>query len=311
MEKKGVLVIGSVNMDMVVKADHFPLPGETILGESFQMFPGGKGANQAVASAKLGSDTFFVGRFGSDVFKDKIFESMQADGVDLSGIFIDYANPTGIAMITVDHHGENQIVVISGSNMKLSLEDIEARIPLFRRVKVVLAQLEIPIGTVLRSAHLAKENGAMFILNPAPALTDKLPDELLKLTTYITPNEVELERLTSITIHSIEDIKKAGAKLLSYGVKNVIVTMGSKGAFYISDDKTLKVKAKPVDVIDTTGAGDAFNGALASALSENYKIEEAIEFANLAAAISVTRMGAQSSMPGFNEILELQRPHGT
>jgi ribokinase len=165
--------------------------------------------------------------------------------------------------------------------------------------------------TVLRSAHLAKEHGAIFILNPAPALSGKLPDELLKLTTYITPNEGELERLTSIAVHSIEDIKKAGAKLLSYGVKNVIVTMGSKGAFYISNDRAFKVNAKSVDAIDTTGAGDAFNGALASALSENYKIEDAIEFANLAAAISVTRMGAQSSMPGFNEVLELQRPHGT
>ncbi|MGE5411917.1 MAG: PfkB family carbohydrate kinase, partial [Clostridiales bacterium] len=141
-------------------------------------------------------------------------------------------------------------------------------------------------------------------------LSEKLPDELLKLTTYITPNEGELERLTSMSVHSIEDIKKAGTKLLGYGVENVIVTMGKKGAFYISNDRTLKVKAKPVDAVDTTGAGDAFNGALASALSEDYKIEEAIEFANLAAAISVTRMGAQSSMPGFNEVLERQRPHG-
>jgi len=300
MEKEGVLVVGSVNMDLVVTASRFPEPGETIFGKKFQMFPGGKGANQAVCSAKLGMKTSFIGKFGDDQFCKQLRESMQKDGVDLDQIFTDNIESTGTAFIIVTEDGQNEIVVISGSNMKLLPSDITKKEYMFHNYKVVLAQLEIPVESVLRTAKLAKQSGAVFILNPAPAR--ELPDELFSYIDFLTPNEIELELLSGIKISKEESLKKAAYVLLHKGVRNVIITMGSSGAYLINMTEEVKFPARKVKVIDTTAAGDAFNGAFAFSIANGKNLHDAVKFANLVASVSVTRMGAQSSMPVPEEI---------
>jgi ribokinase len=303
MKDGGVLVIGSANMDLVVTAKRFPHPGETIFGKKFQKFPGGKGANQAVSSAKLGCRTTFIGKFGDDLFCRELTEGMKKDGVNLDHIFIDPKEDTGIAFIIVSGDGQNEIVVVSGSNMKLGTSDVELRKDLFSKHKVVLCQLEIPLDTVMTSARLAKENNDIFILNPAPA--QELPRELFSLIDYLTPNEIELGVLSGIEINGEESIKKAAFSLMEKGVKNIIVTLGSKGSLLINDTETVKFPAKKVDVVDTTAAGDAFNGAIAYSLSNGSTIYDAIKIASTVAAVSVTRPGAQSSMPVMDEVKSL------
>ncbi|MFZ2324349.1 MAG: ribokinase [Ignavibacteriaceae bacterium] len=302
MEKKGVLVVGSSNMDLVVTVKRFPDPGETIFGNRFEMFPGGKGANQAVCAARLGCKTTFIGKMGNDNFNEKLSQTMIESGVDLSNLFIDEKEHTGTALITVEGSGQNQIIVISGSNMKLTPEDIESKSFLFEETSVVLTQLEIPIETVIKTAILAKQNDALFILNPAPAAL--LPENLFPLIDLITPNENELELLTGIAIRDDNSIEQAAKQLLRKGTKNVIVTLGNRGCMLINGSITKIYPVVKVNVIDSTAAGDAFNGALASSLSEEHSIDKAIEFANKVASVSVTRMGAQSSMPYLNEIKE-------
>ena len=302
MEKKGVLVVGSSNMDLVVTVKRFPDPGETIFGNRFEMFPGGKGANQAVCAARLGCKTTFIGKMGNDNFNEKLSQTMIESGVDLSNLFIDEKEHTGTALITVEGSGQNQIIVISGSNMKLTPEDIESKSFLFEETSVVLTQLEIPIETVIKTAILAKQNDALFILNPAPAAL--LPENLFPLIDLITPNENELELLTGIAIRDDNSIEQAAKQLIRKGTKNVIVTLGNRGCMLINGSITKIYPVVKVNVIDSTAAGDAFNGALASSLSEEHSIDKAIEFANKVASVSVTRMGAQSSMPYLNEIKE-------
>jgi ribokinase len=304
MENQGVLVIGSANMDLVVTTNRFPVPGETVFGNRFQMFPGGKGANQAVSSAKLGGKTTFIGKLGDDQFCRELIETMRKDGVNLEHIFIDSKENTGVAFIIVSSDGQNEIVVISGSNMKLTPEEIRSRELLFRDNGIVLCQLEIPLETVMESAYLAKKNNCLFILNPAPAR--ELPDELITLTDYITPNEIELEFISGIKVHDEKSIIDAALSLIKKGLKNIIVTMGSKGALLINDEEKTHFPARKVDVVDTTAAGDAFNGAIAYSLSHGSSIHHAIKFANIVAAISVTRLGAQSSMPVIEEIKKMQ-----
>jgi ribokinase len=300
MEKEGVLVVGSANMDMVVTTDRFPYPGETIFGKKFQTYSGGKGANQAVGCAKLGIKTYFIGKFGNDDFGETLSKNMRKDGVDLDHIFIDEQESTGTALITVDNEGQNEIIVISGSNMKLSPSDIENKVKLFGKVKVVLAQLEIPIETVIKAAELCKMEGSVFILNPAPAC--HLSDELLKHIDFLTPNELELELISGMNVTDEESACKASRILLDRGVRNVIVTMGPIGSIWVTENKVIKSPALKVHAVDTTGAGDAFNGALAFSLAKGINPEKSIEFANKVASISVTRKGAQSSMPFYNEI---------
>lgn len=303
MNKDGVLVVGSANMDLVITADRFPKPGETIFGKQFQMFPGGKGANQAVGCAKLGCRTYFTGRFGNDDFRTRLHQSMGNDGVNLEHVFTDDNESTGIALITVDDSGQNEIVVISGSNMKLSPGDIESKSDLFASVKIVLAQLEVPLDTVAKAAELAKTNNCTFILNPAPA--QKLPEDLIAIVDYLTPNETELELLSGLKVTDEESALTAARSLIKRGVKNIIVTLGSKGALLVTELYYKMFEAVKVNPLDTTAAGDSFNGALAYSLNAGNGIEDAITFANKAAAVSVTRMGAQASMPFINEIDEL------
>lgn len=298
--KQGVVVVGSANMDMVVSTDHFPAPGETVLGKNFGMYPGGKGANQAVCSAKLGSRTYFIGRMGVDVFRDKLVESMESDGVILDFCQFGEDEPTGIAMITLDSSGQKEIVVISGSNMKLAPSDVEKGAEAFSDARVVLAQLEIPLDTVVRTAHMASEAGAIFILNPAPARG--LPDEIWKLIDYLTPNVPELETLSGFSISGMDSVEQAAKKLMDGGVGSVIVTMGEKGVLLVDSEGSRAFTARKVNAVDSTAAGDAFNGSLAHYLTVTDNIEKAIKFASMVASIAVTRMGAQSSMPTAKEV---------
>ncbi len=265
MKREGVLVVGSANMDLVVSTNRFPEPGETIFGSKFEMFPGGKGSNQAVCAAKLGGKTYFIGKIGEDNFGKKLIENMNQEGVDLSYLVVDNKSDTGMALITVDSKGENQIIVISGGNMKISSSELEKKKEIFSKVKVVVSQLEIPLETVFKTAELSKENNIPFILNPAPA--NKLSKELLKKIDYLTPNENELSMLTDSSSNSIESIKSAANKLLRDGVKNVIVTLGENGAYLFNNEIEKHFAAPTINAVDSTGAGDAFNGALAFALS--------------------------------------------
>lgn len=301
MNKEGVLVVGSANMDLVVKCSRFPLPGETIFGNKFQMFPGGKGANQAVCCAKLGMKTYFIGKMGNDELGKRLSDSMENDGVDLTYLMTDKSEHTGTALITVDLNGQNQIIVISGSNMKLSPSDIRKNKNTFSEIKVVLTQLEIPIDTVIETAILSKDNGAIFILNPAPAC--EIPDEIYPLVDYLTPNETELQMLSCMVVSDIGSAEKAAKMLIEKGAQNVIITLGEKGALLVNKNHTELYSTQKVAVVDTTAAGDSFNGALAYSLANNVELADAICFANKVASISVTRMGAQSSMPVLAEIM--------
>jgi ribokinase len=300
MTDHGVLVVGSANMDLVVMAQRFPQAGETVFGGHFGMFPGGKGANQAVACAKLGGRTYFIGKMGKDVFRDKLLASMRQDGVRSNYILYHPTEATGIALITVDGRGQNAIVVVSGSNMKLLPSDLDHQKTIFTRIRVVLLQLEIPLPTVTRAVELAHQSGATVILNPAPAR--KLSRSLLKWVDYLTPNETEAELLTGLPVHSFRSAERAAARLLRAGVQNVIVTLGKRGCVLVNPEKTELFPAVRVKPLDTTAAGDAFNGALAYSLARGTPLLDAIPFANAVAAFSVTRLGAQSSMPTMKEL---------
>ena len=297
---KRILVIGSSNTDMVIKTDKLPEPGETVLGGTFFMNPGGKGANQAVAAARLGGKVTFVTKIGNDLFGDQTIGVLQKESIDTKFIVKDKDLPSGIALITVNMSGQNNIVVAPGSNGNLLPEDISGNHFSPDSFKILLLQLEIPIMTVEYAALTAAENGIKVILNPAPA--QKLHDYLLRHTWLITPDETEAGILTGIKIHNESAADNAATTLLNKGVKNVIITMGEKGAYVKSDEFTGMIHGINVDAVDTTAAGDVFNGALAVAVAEGKGLKDAVDFANKAAAISVTRLGAQVSAPYRDEL---------
>lgn len=299
-DKHDILVIGSANMDMVVRCERFPQPGETVFGGEFGMYPGGKGANQAVACARLGGHVHFVGKMGHDLFRDKLTESLQQDNIDLDALLSDEEAPTGIALIAVDGSGENQITVVAGSNMKLRADEVEAREDLFEEAAVVLLQLEIPLETVERAATLGQRHGATVILNPAPAC--ELPEKLLANVDLLTPNESEAALLTGIEGRGEAFAECAGRALLERGVAAVIVTLGAGGALLVTPERQKLFPVPQVEVVDTTAAGDAFNGALSYALAAGADLDEAIELANATATYVVTRRGAQVSMPTRSEV---------
>lgn len=282
-------------MDMVVACARFPVPGETILTDELTMFPGGKGANQAVAAARLGGRVRFLGKLGDDVFRPRLLESLGADDVDTSHTLLDADASTGVALIAVNGEGENQIIVVSGSNMRLTPDEIEAERALFDEADVVLLQLEIPVETVERAVRLAKAAGARVILNPAPACD--LPDVLLRQVDLLTPNQSEAEHLTGLRITDQASAERAARELLARGVRQVVVTLGAGGALLVTDDRVLHIPAREVHAVDTTAAGDAFNGALAHALADGRDLDDALAFATDAAAYAVTHRGAQASMP--------------
>ena len=300
MDAKKIVVIGSTNMDMVVKAAHLPAPGETILGGQFFMNSGGKGANQAVAVARLGGNISFITKIGDDIFGKQSAELFDKEGIDTSHILIDDIAPSGVALINVDAEGENSIVVASGANAKLSPGDVGSALEELGEVDIILIQLETPIETVNFAANYARQKGILLILNPAPAST--LPAGLIKNIGIITPNEKEAEMLTGIKVEDADSAAKAANVLHNQGVDKVIITLGSKGAFVSADGATALIPSIKVEAVDTTAAGDTFNGALAVALSEGQDIIDAIKFACQASSISVTRLGAQSSIPYRNEL---------
>ena len=300
MSAHSITVIGSTNTDMVIKTTRLPLPGETILGGDFLMNPGGKGANQAVAAARLNGKVTLVAKTGGDVFGRESQKLFQAENLNTDFLFSDPEAPSGIALITVDEHGENCIVVAPGANALLAREDIDKAVIAIREAEIILMQLEIPLDTVIYATEMAVRAGKKVILNPAPA--QPLPSELLKMIYMITPNETEAELLTGIAVTDQSSAATAARVLLSKGIKVVVMTLGSKGALLVTDELCELVPSVAVKVVDTTAAGDCFNGALAVALSEGAGLVEAIAFANKAAALSVTRMGAQSSAPYRDEV---------
>jgi ribokinase len=297
---KKIIVIGSSNTDMVIKTEKLPAPGETILGGKFLMNPGGKGANQSVAASRLGGKVTFISKRGNDLFGNQAVGLLMREGVDIKYIVKDPDLPSGVALITVDSTGENSIVVAPGSNGNLLKEDIPSVIFDTGKFEILLLQLEIPIDTVEYSAVTASEHGIKVILNPAPAR--KLSDNLLKHTWLITPNETEAETITGVIITDIPSAERAAELIQERGVKNVIITLGEAGAYIKSENYTGLIPGIKVKPVDTTAAGDVFNGALAVAISEGSDLKDAVIFANKAASISVTRMGAQASAPYRNEI---------
>lgn len=297
-----IVVVGSSNTDMVIKAEYLPAPGETVLGGRFFMNAGGKGANQAVAAARLGGSVSFVAKIGDDIFGQEAIQLFKKEDINTTYVFTDNQYPSGVALINVDKHGENCITVASGANAALLKEDIETARTDIQQASIVLTQLETPLSTVEYLSSLTKEAGVQFILNPAPAC--ELPDSLLRSVSILTPNENELAMLTGSAISNTEDVKKAVFSLHQRGVETVIVTMGKEGAL-VSFENTFHHVATPVvEAVDTTAAGDVFNGALAVALAEGKNVLEATHFACSAAAISVTRLGAQASAPYRHEITD-------
>jgi ribokinase len=295
-----IAVIGSSNTDMVIKTSKLPIPGETILGGKFFMNPGGKGANQAVAAARLGAKVSFIAKTGDDVFGKQARQIFENENINTDYLVTDPGHPSGVALITVDAKGENCIVVAPGSNGYLSQGDIDLAREEILRSDIVLMQLEIPLETVVYAANLAFDAGKKVILNPAPAA--QITDELLSKLYLITPNETEAELISGIPVKDIESATLAARNLFGRGVKVVIITLGSKGALLYTGDDAKLIPSPKVEAIDTTAAGDVFNGAIAVAISEGLELEKAVEFACKAAAISVTRMGAQASAPYWKEI---------
>lgn len=296
---KKIIVVGSANTDMVVKIDKHPLPGETRLGGDFFMNAGGKGANQAVAAARLGGNVAFVAKVGNDIFGKQTLDGLTNEQIDTSHVFIDEKAPSGTALIIVNAEGENSIVVASGANAKLSVEDVNSIVDL-TDTAFILIQLETPIETVTAVINAAKKNGTHVILNPAPAqpLTDAILDGLFLLV----PNESEATILTGIEVSDVTSASKAADAILQRGVSHVIITLGKQGAYFKSLYKEFVIPAPVVTAVDTTAAGDTFCGALIVAKTEGKDWEEAIQFAIAAASLSVTRMGAQASIPYRNEI---------
>jgi ribokinase len=295
-----LLVIGSSNTDMVILTDRFPKPGETIIGGKFLLNPGGKGANQAVAAARLGADVTFISRLGNDIFGITAREGFKKEGIDTTYITTDPDHASGTALITVNGAGENTIVVAPGANDSLLPHDLNALQALFSNHEFLLMQLEIPLQTVIYAAEAAKKANKKVILNPAPAAS--LPSGLLRGLYLITPNETEAEILTGVAVTDELSAQKAADELKKQGVQNVIITMGSKGAWVSAGEHNCLISAPIVKAIDTTAAGDIFNGALAYSLSLKQDWLSAVKTACKAASISVTHIGAQASAPIANQM---------
>ncbi len=295
-----VLVVGSSNTDMIVRVPRIPRPGETILGGAFAMAAGGKGANQAVAAARAGGRVTLVARVGDDLFGRQAREGFVRDGIDARFVLTTPGAPSGIALITVDERGENSISVASGANARLSVADVEAAGGAFDAADVVLLQLESPLDAVDAAARAAKGRGIPVILNPAPAR--ELDDALLRLVSVLTPNESEAEMLAGVPVRDADGAREAARRLRDRGPATVVVTLGERGVYALSEGFEGPVPAFAVEAVDATAAGDVFNGALAVALAEKRPLAEALRFAQAAAAISVTRPGAQPSAPTRAEI---------
>jgi ribokinase len=297
-----IYVIGSSNTDMVVKTEKLPMAGETVIGGTFFMNPGGKGANQAVAAARLGGRVTFVARVGADLFGSQALQQFQKENINTRFVTQDPEYPSGVALIGVDRQGENTIIVAPGSNRQLNVRDVANAFESIDEKSIILIQLEIPQETVEFAIQSGRKKNCDVILNPAPV--QPVDGSALRNLSFITPNETEAEMLTGIRITDLNTAEQAARQLHHSGVPNVIITLGSRGAFVSTESGSKLVAAPKVTAVDTTAGGDCFNGALAVALAEGRKIEEAVSFACQAASLSVTRMGAQSSMPYRKEVNE-------
>jgi ribokinase len=299
-----ILVVGSLNMDLVVRLPALPRPGETLLGGEFATFPGGKGANQAVAAARLGARVSLVGKVGGDAFGEQMLQIIQKEGIDTRFVGVDARSATGVALITVDAQGHNTISIASGANFALTADDVCQAWEQIPEVDLVVMPLETPIETIRTAAQIAHQRHVRAILNPAPA--QDLDESLLRLIDVIVPNEIETEFLTGQAIKNQDDARKAGVELIKRGVAYVLLTLGESGALLVqggSEDPAFEfIPAFPVRAVDTTAAGDAFVGALATALGEGLELARAAHFANAVAALSVTRPGAQPSLPYRDEV---------
>ena len=301
MSLKKIVVIGSSNTDMVVKAGHLPVPGETVIGGNFMMNPGGKGANQAVAISRLGGNVSFITKTGNDLFGKQSIEMFAEENINTDYVFSDVNHPSGVALIMVDENGENCIVVASGANGALSPADIDKARALIEDADILLMQLETPLKTLEYATELACEKKVRVVLNPAPAAF--LSDGFLKRINIIVPNKTEAEVLSGIKIDNWDTARSAAEIISDKGIENVIITLGSKGALVKEKTGFYEVPVEKIKAVDTTAAGDTFCGALCVALAEGEPLIEAVKFANKAAGITVTRTGAMSSIPHRSELL--------
>jgi ribokinase len=300
MKQPSIIVIGSSNTDMIIRLDHIPKPGETILGGQFLTAAGGKGANQAVGAARAGARVTLVARVGQDMFGDQAIAGFRQDGLAVEFIQRDASARSGVALIFVAKDGENSIAVASGANAELSVADVKAARRAFSKCSICLMQLETPLATIQAGATLAGQLGLNIILNPAPARP--LPASLLRKINILTPNENEAELLTGVAVKDLASAQTAAEKLRAKGVATVVLTLGPRGALVTDQQGCRLVPGFKVKAVDTTAAGDIFNGSLAVALAEGKSLDDAVRFANAAAALSVTRLGAQPSAPKRQEI---------
>ena len=309
MRKRPIVVVGSINTDLVVRVERIPVAGETIPGADFETHPGGKGANQAAAVARLGYPVHMIGRVGSDAYGAQLRGHLHSAGVDIASIAVSEGS-SGVAIIAVTQTGENSIIVTPGANALLSPEDLDANIELLRSASIVLTQLEIPLATVRHLAQICDRESVPLVLDPAPVCP--LPVELLRATTWITPNQVEAQQIinSNVLAASEKELWQVAESIMKLGPRNVLLKMGERGAYLAADDGLrTRIPAYPVTAADTTAAGDAFNGAFAVALARGVCAQQAAEFATAAAAISVTRRGALPSMPTQAEIENFVAEH--
>ena len=298
-----IVVVGSLNMDLVVRMPQIPRPGETLLGGVFKTFPGGKGANQAVAAARLGAHVTMIGCVGDDSFGREMRETLDREGIDTTHVLVHPQSGTGVALIQVDSAGQNSIAVASGANFELTASDVESAMKSIGKFDVLVMPLETPLETIYTAARIASQRGAKVLLNPAPA--QLLKQDLLEFVDVLLPNEYEAALMTgSPTLQSVADVCNAAQKLLLLKMKNLIVTMGNRGAMLFDGKTESQIPACPVQAVDSTAAGDCFVGALAVGLCEGKSLSSAAEFASAAAANSVTRDGAQPSLPYREEVFQ-------
>ena len=290
-----VSVVGSFVYDLVAKAPRRPKTGETLIGESFGMFLGGKGANQAIASSRSGASVHMIGRLGNDLFGNQFLEKFSNEGISTDFVVIDDVNGTGVGMPLIDATGDNSIVLIPQANMALSVDDVNNAFEPIASSDVLILQLEVPIDASQRAAEIAKENNTMVLLNPAPAR--EIPDSFLRLVDVLIPNEIETEILSGMKTTTNDQAIEAARALTSKGISTVILTLGHRGALLLTDEIEKRVPGFAIEAVDTTAAGDAFCGALATSLAQGSTIEDAIWVANAAGALAVTKIGAEPSLP--------------